>query len=224
MDNDFDSLAFNLLNDQAKCRKFLDAHSEYKGKRSKTYQTFVDETRNIGYIIERQVNILGVYNDENQCLGRLIGESDIHPIPLGGVIVESYHSFDISILGITDSNPHRSLGKLFLFSQGIILLPGQEAHHKLHAMLNDSSIVLAVSKKENASKYQELSTTQALEYIKTDMLRFDDATYERYLNNISLLCNCYKAHRGVYVNGIDLASICLNDSMIKDIKVELSHF
>lgn len=222
-ENDDEQL-YSVLSNPEKSKCYTDNFLNNKGRRCKKFQTIVLKNLNIGLIIEQQHYIVGAYEDINGSLGKVIGECDISlDIKCtNSKKTEPYGVIDIKISCIVKNVPHRNLGKLLLFSQGIKLKNGEEAHHTLHAMLNFSDTVKAVPKSKNAGVKQKLSTTEALKYIQTDKLKLSDADYKIFLYNIRFISKYFKTYRGIYINDFDLASTYLNENSIKNVSIELS--
>lgn len=218
-----DKKIYEILNEEEKLEEYLNSLNYNDNRRNKTYQVVIFKELELGFIIERQYKIIGIFENKNPRLGKLISESEIGLDWVGGKRVEMYGVIDIRFPGIIKNVPsnHRNLGKIFLMSNGIIIKNGYEAHHIFHAIINTSDTVISISKSLNLRIEPKLNTyVQAIEYIKNNILKTNDVGFERFMYNIKFVTTRYIKHRGVYLNKINPTEMWINGSMTD--KIELS--
>ena len=218
-----DEPLFNLLSDPDVLKEHLEKHVLNDSACYKKYQVLVIENIGLGFIVERQEEIVAVFENRNPYFGKIIGESDINVDTKGGKRVPAYKVVYIEFFGIRNNSYSRSLGKILLYANGTKLENGYEAHHILHSMINTYEAVEKVTIKKNRQVRPELTKiSEVIEYIKSDLLKTDDKGFETFMLNLKFLTNYFCKRRGIYVSGINLTEVLLDEDYLDLIRLEVS--
>lgn len=219
-----DEKILQILNDSEQNMLYLKSLNFTEGRRNKIYQTVIVTELEVGFILKNQTDIIAIYGNTNPLLGNVIMESKIFPTPVAGKRVNKYYVIDIHIPNIVKGVPHhhRNLGKILLMASGIRLKDNEEAHHKYHAMINTLDSVFAVTKSEHAGKRQLLTNAEAIEYIKTKVLKMNNIEFEKLNYNLRLITERFKKHGGMQVTGINFSKDYLCDGIFNSDNVKLS--
>lgn len=222
-----DEKLLEILNDDDKFECYINSLDYGGNRRNKTYQTVIINDLQLGFIIKDQNDLIGVFDNQNQNLGKFISENEIIPQRKSRSITEEYTAIDIRFHGITKDGVarHKNLGRLVLLSLRIPVHYGNVPHHIVHPVINTADAVKSIEIGLNSALRPSCKTLkQALEYIKTDVLKTDNDGFGKFLHNISLLSKTYKNHAGIHIDCINFTESYFDMSILNRANIELSKY